>query len=88
SRAEALRHYTRAIEEVITKLEDAHERNPKSSDLPRALTALKESTDRQLEILRTLSPEMKDEAETRALASALEQAEMANQGARQGLKGK
>ncbi|HWP43027.1 MAG TPA: hypothetical protein VNO14_07320 [Blastocatellia bacterium] len=86
SRSELLSHYTRAIEELITKLEDAHERNPKSSDLPRALAVLRDATDRHLQILRSLSSEVKDEAESRALAAAIEQAEMANKGAREGLK--
>ncbi|HET9531733.1 MAG TPA: hypothetical protein VFQ92_15350 [Blastocatellia bacterium] len=86
SRAELLRHYARAIEELITKLEDAHERNPKSSELPRALTVIKDATDRHLQILRALTPEMRDEAENRALITAIEQAEMANQGARKGLQ--
>jgi hypothetical protein len=88
SRADLLGHYARAIEELIAKLEDAHERNPKSSDLPRALVVIKDATERQLQILRALSPETKDEAEARALATAIEQAEMANQGASKGLKGK
>jgi hypothetical protein len=88
SRAELLKHYARAIEELIAKLEDAHERNPKSSDLPRALVVIRDATDNHLKILRALSSEMKEDDETRALATALEQAEMANQGARNGLKGK
>jgi len=88
SRADLLRHYARAVEELIAKLEDAHERNPKSSDLPRALVVIKDATDRHLQILRALSPETKDEAEAHALATAIEQAETANQGAREGLKGK
>lgn len=86
-RYELLRHYARAIEESIAKLEDAHERNPKSSDIPRALKVLRDSTDDHLTILRSLEKEMKDEREATALKIAIDQAEIANQGAREGLKG-
>lgn len=86
SRAELLRHYARAISECMAKLEDAYERNPKSAALPKALAVLRDSTDRQLQTLRTLAPEMKTESETAALRDAIEQAETANKGARDGLK--
>ncbi|MCI0490926.1 MAG: hypothetical protein L0229_30405 [Blastocatellia bacterium] len=87
-RFELFRHYTRAIEETIAKLEDAHERNPKDSALPKALTALRDSTDEHLRILRSLESEIKDEKEASALKEAIAQAEVANQGAREGLKSK
>jgi hypothetical protein len=86
SRAELLRHYARAISECMSKLEDAYERNPKSSLLPKALTLLRDSTDRHLQTLRTLEPEMKTESEHAALRDAIDQAETANKGARDGLK--
>ncbi len=86
SRAELLRHYARAISECMSKLEDAYERNPKSSVLPKALTLLRDSTDRHLQTLRTLEPEMKSESELAALRDAIDQAETANKGARDGLK--
>jgi hypothetical protein len=85
SRAELLRHYTKAIAECMAKLEDAYERNPKSASLPKALTLLREGTDRQLQSLRALSAEMKNENETSALRGAIDQAETANKGARDGL---
>jgi hypothetical protein len=88
SRVELLRHYTRAIDEVIAKLEDAHERNPKSAEIPKALATVRDATDRHLQILKPLVSEMKDEREARALSDAITQAEMANKGAREGLKGK
>jgi hypothetical protein len=87
-RAELLRHYTRAVAEAIAKLEDAYERNPKSSAIPKALTLMRDSTDKHLEILRPLQAEMKTESETAAFRQALEQAETANAGAREGLKAK
>ena len=68
----------------MDKLEDAYERNPKSAALPKALAALREATDRHLQALRTLQPEIKDEKESAALRDAIEQAETANQGARNG----
>ncbi len=88
SRAELLLHYARAINESIAKLEDAHERNPRDSAIPRALKALLESTDRHLATLRSLSAEMKTEAEKDALRVAVSASETANAGAREGLKGK
>ena len=86
SRVEFLRHYARAIAECMAKLEDAYERNPKSSALPKALAILRASTDKQLETLRTLKAEMKTESEITAIAGAIDEAETANKGARDGLK--
>jgi len=88
TRAELLRHYTRAIEEGMAKLEDAYERNPKSTSIPKALTALRDATDRHLQTLKSLESEMKGETESAALKDAIEQAQAANKGARDGLKGK
>ncbi|HXU35186.1 MAG TPA: hypothetical protein VN937_02400 [Blastocatellia bacterium] len=85
SRAELLRHYARAIAECMAKLEDAYERNPKSASLPKALTLLRDATERQLQVLRALSPETKNEKEVSALRDAIEEAETANKGARDGL---
>lgn len=87
SRTELLRHYARAIAECMAKLEDAYERNPKSSLLPKALTILRDATDRHLQALRALEREMKTDEELAALRDAIEQAETANKGARDGLKG-
>ena len=88
SRTELLRHYTRAIDEGMAKLEDAYERNPKSSALPKALTALRDATDRHLQTLRSLESEMKGDRELAALKDAIDQAQTANKGARDGLNGK
>jgi hypothetical protein len=87
SRFELLRHYSRAIEELMDKMEDAHDRNPKSSALKRALNVLADGTDRQLKTLHSLQGDMKDEAEDRALRDAIAKAEEANKGAREALKG-
>ncbi|HXG65678.1 MAG TPA: hypothetical protein VNO70_11270 [Blastocatellia bacterium] len=86
SRAELLRQYARAIAEVMVKLEDAYERNPKSGAIPKALTILRDATDRHLQTLRSLGSQVKDESEAAALREALSEAETANQGARNGLK--
>jgi hypothetical protein len=88
SRTELLRHYTRAIEEGMAKLEDSYERNPKSSALPKALVVLRDATERHLQTLRSLEPEMKNESELAALKDAIDQAQSANKGARDGLSGK
>jgi hypothetical protein len=85
SRAELLRQYAKAIAECMAKLEDAYERNPKSASLPKALTLLRDATDRQLQTLRALSAEIKNENETSALRDAIDEAETANKGARDGL---
>ena len=83
-----LRHYARAIEESIAKLEDSYERNPKSKALAKALEMLREATDRHLQTLRGLMNEVKDPKETDALRHAIEEAETANDGARKGIKAK
>ena len=88
SRIQLLRHYTRAIAEGMAKLQDAYGRNPKSSAIPNALTALRDATDRHIQTLKSLESGAKDEKELAALKDAIEQAETANQGARDGLKGK
>jgi hypothetical protein len=85
SRTELLRHYARAVEELMVKLEDAFERNPKSSAIPKALTILRDSTDRHLPALRALEAEMKEESEQVALRRAIDEAETANKGARDAL---
>jgi hypothetical protein len=86
SRAELLRHYARAISECMAKLEDAYERNPKSSALPKALNLLRDATDKHLLTLRALKPELTTENEASAISGAIYEAETANKGARDGLK--
>ena len=86
SREELLRHYARAIAECMAKLEDSYERNPKSSALPKALSILRDATDKHLEALRGLKPEMKTDTEVAAISGAIYEAETANKGAREGLK--
>ncbi|MFL6213465.1 MAG: hypothetical protein ACJ74J_06165 [Blastocatellia bacterium] len=85
-RAALLRHYARAIDESIAKLEDSYERNPKSKALAKALEMLRDATDRHLQTLRALLNEVKDPHETEALRRAIEEAETANDGARKGVK--
>src|SRR5215813_751444 len=85
SKAELLRHYARAISECMAKLEDAYERNPKSSALPKALALLRDSTDKHLVTLRALKPELKTDGEVDAASGAIYEAETANKGARDGL---
>jgi hypothetical protein len=88
ARAELLKHYARSIEEAVAKLEDAHERNPKSPAIPKALTMLRDATDKHLQALKALEAEVKDQSEIEALRQAVGQAEWANKGARDGLKSK
>ena len=70
----------------MAKIEDAYERNPKSTLLPKALATLGEATGRHLQALKALAPQLTDENEVRALREAIEQAEVANKGAREGIK--
>ncbi len=86
SRADLLKHYARAVEECMAKIEDSYERNPKSKELPKALGTLREATDRHLQALKALAGQVTDEGERRALGDAIEQAELANKGAREGIK--
>ncbi|PYP87133.1 MAG: hypothetical protein DMF61_10835 [Blastocatellia bacterium AA13] len=86
SRLELLTHYRRAIEEGMAKLEDAYERNPKASTIPRALQHLKESTERQLQTLKSL--QVDTEAEKGALSRAISAAETALDGVKDALKPK
>jgi hypothetical protein len=88
SRTELLSHYAKAVAECMGKLEDAYERNPKSTALTKALTELREATDRHLTILRSLTAAPGDDPEGRALARAIDEAETANAGARSGLNRK
>ena len=85
TKAELLRHYARAVSECMAKLEDAYERNPKSSALSKALTVLRDATDKHLVTLRSLKPELKTDGEVDAASSAIYEAETANKGARDGL---
>jgi hypothetical protein len=85
SKAELLRHYARAISECMAKLEDAYERNPKGSALPKALALLRDSTDKHLVTLRSLKPDLKTDKEVDAASGAIYEAETANKGARDGL---
>jgi hypothetical protein len=88
SRTELLRHYSRAIQETMDKIDDAHERNPKSSALSKALVTLRDATDKQLSILHSLEAGTTDHAESDALRQAIKDAEEANKGAHQALSGK
>ncbi|HLG16218.1 MAG TPA: hypothetical protein VJH03_17175 [Blastocatellia bacterium] len=81
-RSELLRHYARAIEEAMAKLDDAYDRNPKSSAIGRALATLAEATDRHLKILQSLASDIRNEKEDVAFRRAVSQAEVANEGAK------
>ncbi|HWO00801.1 MAG TPA: hypothetical protein VNS63_16195 [Blastocatellia bacterium] len=88
SKTELLKQYSRAVEECMAKIEDAYERNPKSTALPKALTTLREATARHLQALKALAGQVADEDEKRALQDAIEEAELANKGASEGIKAK
>ncbi len=88
TRAQLLVHYTRTIDEALAKLEDAHERNPKNSAIPKALNLLLAATQRHLEIFHSIEAEVKNDSEDLALKAAIARAEFAQQGANEALKQK
>jgi hypothetical protein len=81
-----LKHYAKAVDEAMAKLDDAYERNPKASFVAKALKVLREATEEQLKLLHQLEAQVKTEEEKRALSDAIENAERANKGASEGLK--
>lgn len=87
-RAGYLKHYARAIDEAMAKLDDAYERNPKATSFIKALKHLLEATDEHLKILRGLESVVTSEAEKAILADAIEKATIAHKGAEDGLKTK
>jgi hypothetical protein len=87
-RAGYLKHYARALDEAMAKLDDAYERNPKATSFIKALKHLLEATDEHLKILHGLESVVTSEAEKAILADAIEKATLAHKGAEDGLKAK
>lgn len=87
-RAGYLKHYIRAMDEAMAKLDDAYERNPKAKAFTKALNNLLESTQEHLKILHGLEGSTTNEQEKSLLADAIEKATIAHKGAEDGLKAK
>ena len=79
-----LEGYGRSISELMDKLDDAHERDPKAEGLKKALKRLLDGTDQHLKSLATLRAQLTDPEVRRAIDRAEEAARLANEGARSG----
>jgi hypothetical protein len=80
TKLELLQDYKAILEEAMEKLDDAYERDKKSTALPKALSKFKEGATHQLTQLRALAPQMTDKKEQRALEEAIEEAQTATKG--------
>ncbi len=76
SKLELLQDYKRILEEAEEKLDDWYNRGPKDNLLSKALNKFREAATRQVAQLRALAPQMTDKREQRALAEAIEEAEI------------
>ena len=76
TRLELLQDYKNILEEIEEKMDDALNRDSKSPLLEKALKKLKEATAGHVSQLRALAPLMTDRREQRALAEAIEEAEL------------
>ncbi|HZS47954.1 MAG TPA: hypothetical protein VFC63_22985 [Blastocatellia bacterium] len=78
--------YRRAISELMDKIDDSYEHNPKADGLKKALKHVVEETDKQIKSLETWQANAKTEESKRALQNAMDAAKTANTGAKDGLK--
>jgi len=83
ARADLLRQYSRAIEEMITNFEEAYDRNPKDERLLKALTTFTEQTAKHLQRLEALRSNIADEATRQVLEQVLDDLKLAYEDARQ-----
>jgi hypothetical protein len=77
-RAELPRHYARAIWQSMAKGEDAYECNRSVQLWPKALALLRDPTDKHVQTLHALKPELKTESDVAAISGATNEAETAN----------
>ena len=82
SRSELLRGYFRALDEAMDNIDDAYER--RRGDVRGPLEDLKKFADKSIPMLKRFEPE--NEFEEDALGDAIEQAELALEGATKALK--
>ncbi len=75
SKLELLQDYKRILEEAEEKLDDMLNRDQKNAGLTKALSKFKEGALRQIPQLRSLSSQLTEKREQRALADAIEEAE-------------
>lgn len=79
SKLELLQDYKQILEEAEEKLDDWNGRGGKDKLLPKALNKFKEAATRHIPQLRALAPKLTDKREQRALAEAIEEAEIVTQ---------
>ena len=82
SRTELLRGYTQALEETMDNIDDAYER--KRGDVRPSVESLRDFSEITLNLLRDLSPE--SENEEIALEDAIEETQLAFEGAKKALE--
>ena len=76
TKLELLQDYKHILEEAEEKLDDWNNRGEKDKLLPKALNKFKEAATQHLSQLRALQPQLTDKREQRALAEAIEEAEL------------
>ena len=76
TKLELLQDYKHILEEAEEKLDDWNGRGGKDNLLPKALNKFKEAATRHISQLRALTPQLTEKREQRALAEAIEEAEI------------
>lgn len=76
TKLELLQDYKHILEEAEEKLDDWNSRGGKDKLLPKALNKFKEAATQHIPQLRALEPQLKEKRELRALAEAIEEAEI------------
>jgi hypothetical protein len=79
TKLELLQDYKLILEEAEEKLDDWNSRGGKDRLLPKALNKFKEAATRHIPQLRALATQLTDKREQRALAEAIEEAEIVTQ---------
>ena len=83
---ELLDAYRRAIAEMMEKIDDTYQRNPKVEGFKKALKRVADGTDLELKMLATIRATLKDDDALRTMAGCVEVAKTANDGAKEALK--
>ena len=83
ARAEMLRQYARAIDEIIINVEDAYERQAPLDHMLKALIIFREETGKHLVRLEALRTKITDEATRPVLEQTLDDLKLASDDARQ-----
>ena len=76
TKLELLQDYKRILEEAEEKLDDWNNRGGDDKLLPKALNKFKDAATRHIAQLRALAPKLTEKREQRALAEAIEEAEI------------